>query len=171
MGYFTLMPLIEGTHMDMPRTFFVGIGGSAVMWGAFCVYIIFDHIVGLEVNIPAKRVTHTRRKFGSIVEKDVPLASGAVVMKEVNERLMKRADGQGSVTRTVYELSLKNNGKINKLYDGFEQEEVSRIEAFFTDNGFACAKIETPPNLWIAGGTVVFMAILLAELYMMGALS
>jgi hypothetical protein len=171
MGYFTLMPLIEATHPDMPRTFLIGIGGSAVLWGAFSVYIVFDHIVGLEVNIPAKRVTHTRRKFGSIVEKDVPLAPDAVVMKEVTERVMKRTPDVGYVTRIVYQLSLKNNGKVTKLYDGFEQADAERIEAFFTDNGFACVKMETPLNLWIAGGTIMFMAILFAELYMMGALN
>ncbi len=166
-AYFVLMPLIEGTHPDMPRTFFVGIGGSALVWGLTIIYMLLNHRTHLEVNMNARRVTEGWRRFGSRREMDTPLSADAVITKRVT--LMSTTEGRNE-PHPVTHLELKSGSSEFKLYSGSRETEWQEMIDFFGRHGVGCVEPRSGPNKWGIVGTLVFMAALLAELKVMGAL-
>lgn len=163
-----LMPLIQGTHLKMPRTFLVGIGGLGVASGLYFVYVVLIQRTRIAVDMNSKRVIEGWRKFGISNETSKPLVHDAVILRDYSTSL--QGDRQhGRASRAVYIIELKNGSSRLKLYNGLVETEAQAIIDFFDGNGVACVETSTPFNKWGAIGTVLFLAALFAELNFTGA--
>lgn len=154
----------------MPRTFFVGLGGTSLVWGSYLLYVVLDHRTRAEIDLKSRELTEVRRRFGVLQTKKTSLSPDAFLTEEVNSRHMKSSGSAEYESRTVYQIELKNGSSVWKLYDGFHQSESQQIVDFFGEHDVSCVQKSTSPNKWGIIGTILFMGILMLELYLKGAL-
>lgn len=171
-AYFSALPLVNGSHPVMPRTFFVGLtvagGGFAIM----LIYALLHHCEKIKIDFATGRVFEKWRSFGGASEYNRALSKDAYITVEKQQKYYKATEDVGHKLRNVCDIVFYNAPyKAQKIHSGIVPEEADEIIAFFEQNGVEQRKVKTSMNPWVLGGTLIFMAALFFELYKMGALS
>jgi len=169
MAYFCAMPLIEGTAPDMPRTFLSGMTIMAIGFGLSSIYGLMNHLIDIEIDAQNRKVKSTRRVMGQTEKKTENLNSEAYFTEEITGRHLKDSEAAQRKTQITYELILINGHSKTKIYSGYDEGEVQRIKKFAETHNIKVKDKTYKPSMAVIGGTFLFMVLLLAELYTMGA--
>lgn len=164
-GYFCAVPLIQGTHPDLPRSFFLAMTLCAGGFGFAMIYGLMNHLIEVKINPSEKRIFLIKRVMGHEEKRTINFTDKAHFTEEVTSRY----DEETRKQRAAYDIQFVNGKTTLKISNGDLEERAIKLREFAQQHGIAYEKKKTGLNIWIAGGTFLFMAVMMVELYFMGA--